>query len=297
MIAFDFNICFNDEPSLDDGLYRDTKESISLFKSDDPALFEQLVVKSEYMPLSGREACYGAMQRYSECETGCLWGVDVKDLVQFVWRRGEHSIYYHTEERCTPELLQFWTLHTIIPMMLSLDQTYSILHVGAVTIGDAAIIFSADSFGGKSTLTDYFLRKGHRLLSDDTLGVYEDENRFLAVASYPFHRPFRSAESLGYKVSEVVETPKVIKAVYLLERADAKAAVAISEVQGVEKYKALHFSTFIDFDFLKKSTFSKMSAFVNVTPVYRVTVPWEIVRLEAVYKSICKHSGVTESAP
>jgi len=294
MIAFDFNICFKDEPSLDDGLYRKSKEDISLFKSDDTTLFEQLTVRSEYRPLSGREARYGAMQVYAACETGCRWGVDVKGLVQFVWTRGEHTLHYHTEETCTPELLQFWTLHTIIPMMLSLDQTYSILHVGAVTIDDKAIIFSADSFGGKSTLTDYFLRKGHRLLSDDTLGVYEDDNRFLAVASYPFHRPFRSAESLGYKVSEVVETPKVIKAVYLLVRADAKSAVSISKIQGVEKYKALHFSTFIDFDFLKKSTFSQMSAFVNVTPVYRVMVPWDTERLEAVYESICEHSGSTE---
>jgi len=289
MIAFGFNICFKDEPSLDDGTFDRNMEAIDIIKSDDPLLFEQFSVRSEYNLLSGREARYGAASPYAECEKGCLWGVEVKDLVAFAWVRGEHILYYRPCPQLIPELLRFWVLHTILPMMFSLDRTYSILHVGAVEVEGAAVIFSAESFGGKSTLTDYFIRQGHALLSDDTLGVYREDEHFMAVASYPFYRPYREAESLGYRASEVSSTPKMIKGVYLLEPADAEASVSISPLYGVEKYRALHFSTFIDFDFLKEQTFKEMSAFVKHTAVYRIVVPWDLGRLSEVYEMIVEH--------
>ena len=288
MIAFNFNIHFQDEPSLDDGLYDKTKEKIHIVKSSDSAIFENLHHKSDYLPLSGRMACYGAQRVFSNCEEGCLWGVDVKELVSFVWSCGDRTLYYLPKPSLTAELLQFWTLHTIIPMMLDLDETYHILHVGAVEVEGEAIIFSADSFGGKSTLTDYFIKQGHTLFSDDTLGVYEVDGIVKAVASYPFHRPFREPESLGYSVSNVSRDPRTIRALFLLEKSDEKAEVSLTEVKGIEKYRAFHFSTFINFDFMKAKRFKALSMMANSITVYKVTVPWDIKRLGEVYEKIVK---------
>ena len=290
MIAFNFNIHFQDEPSLDDGLYDSTKENIRIVKSSDSAMFEKLQHKSKYTPLSGREARYGAEMEFSLCREGCQWGVDVQGLVRFVWYCGDRTLHYLPQPALTPELLQFWSLHTIIPMMLALDESYSVLHVGAVEAAGEALIFSAESFGGKSTMTDYFLKQGHALLSDDTLGIYKEEGSFKAVASYPFHRPYREAESLGYKVTSVINEPLAIKAVYLLEKSDAEAEVVITEVKGIEKYRAFHFSTFINFDFMKEHRFKTLSEMANAITVYKVTVPWDKKRLSEVYKQIVENT-------
>ena len=286
MIAFNFNIYFRDEPSLDDGVYDPSKKNIIIAQSSDVNMFEKLAYKSEYLPLSGRVASYGAATEFSKCRKGCLWGVDVKGFVSFVWSCGDRTLYYLPQSSLTPELLQFWTLHTMLPMMLALDETYNILHVGAVEVGGEAIIFSAESFGGKSTLTDYFIKQGHPLLSDDTLGVYKEDEVFKAVSSYPFHRPFREPESLGYNVSNVILEPKAIKAVFLLEKSNADADVAITEVIGIEKYRAFHFSTFINFDFMKEKRFKALSEMANAITVYKVRVPWDLEQLPEVYIAI-----------
>jgi len=291
MIAFNFNIHFQDESLLDDGIYESNKKNIYITRSDDTDIFNALAIKSEYLPMSNREASYGAQRAHGECKAGCRWGVDVKGVMSVVWRCGEHTIEYLPQKEYTPELLQFWVLHTILPMMFSLDETYTILHVGAVEVKGKPVLFSAESFGGKSTMTDYFLKQDHTLLSDDTLGVYEEQGSFMAVASYPFHRPYREAESLGYKVTNVMQEPKPLKAVYLLEKSEANAEVVIEEVKGMDKYRAFHFSTFINFDFLKEQRFKTLSKMANNIPVYKVTVPWDLERLPEVYTHIVEHAG------
>ncbi len=291
MIAFNFNIHFQDEPSLDDGIYDSNKRNIYIVKSTDKSIFTNLAVQSDYQPMSGREASYGAQNIYSKCKVDCKWGIDVQNVVSLLWCRGKHSIEYLPQKEFTPEILQFWVLHTILPMLFTLDETYTILHVGAVEVNGAPILFSAASFGGKSTMTDYFLKQGHALLSDDTLGIYKEDDSYVAVASYPFHRPFRDPESLGYKVTNVMKDPKPIKAIYLLEKSGSQEAVFIEEVKGIDKFRAFHFSTFINFDFLKEYRFKTLSSMARTLPVYRVIVPWNIERLPEVYKKIITHKA------
>ena len=290
MIAFNFNIHFQDESSLDDGIYDTSKEHIYIVRSTDPQAFTNLAVKSDYLPMSGREACYGAEKEYSVCQKGCQWGMDIKDVVTVVWRCGARTIEYSPQKEFTPDLLQFWVLHTILPIALTLEKCYDILHVGAVEVNGNPIVFSAESFGGKSTMTDYFIQQGHTMLSDDTLGLFKEDGQYMVVPSYPFHRPFREPESLGHKITNVTKDPKPLKAVFLLERAGVDAKVKIEEVKGIEKYKAFHFSTFINFDFHKAHRFQLLSDMAKHIPVYKVIVPWNIDRLNEVHFSIVKHT-------
>ena len=127
--------------------------------------------------------------------------------------------------------------------------------MGSVEIGGKPVVFSAFSFGGKSTMTDYFLQKGHTMLSDDSLAIDKRGNEYYAIASYPFHRPYREFETLGYPVENFATEPKPLHAVYLLEKSEPDAAVEIIELKGIEKFKAFHYSSFIDFSFMKKERF------------------------------------------
>ena len=75
------------------------------------------------------------------------------------------------------------------------------LHAGAVGWKGKAIIFPADSFGGKSTLTAEFVRRGANYYSDD-YAVFDSEGLL-----YPFSRPIslrkKSGKNIKYGVQEV----------------------------------------------------------------------------------------------
>jgi len=252
--------------------------------------FSSFPQKSPYVPMSGREAAYGAESEFSLCQKGCRWGIDIKDIMSLTWVCGEHTISYRPHALFTAELLQFWILHTVLPVVLTLEDRYTFLHVGAVEVKGSPIIFSAESFGGKSTMTDYFINQGHAMLCDDSLGTYSENGKVMAVASYPFHRPYRETEALGYKAENVMKGAKAVKAVYLLDKAAPDADIDIVEVKGIEKYKAFHYSAFVDFNFRKSKHFRFMSEIVKELPVYKVTVPWDMDRLGEVYDAIVNHT-------
>ena len=294
--AFNFNIHFRDEPSLNPKQYDPNRKNIDIVKSSEMPDFEDFPVKSPYVPMSGREAAYGADEAFSECKKGCLWGIDIKEIMSLRWVCGEHTVTYMPHKHFTPELLQFWILHTVLPVVLTLEDRYTFLHVGAVEVEGVPIIFSAESFGGKSTITDYFISQGHPLLSDDSLGTYSENGKVMAVASYPFHRPYRETEALGFRVENVMKEAKPIRAVYLLDKADPNADIEISEVKGIEKYKAFHYSAFVNFNFRKEKHFKYMSEIVKQLPVYKVTIPWELERLPEVYNAIIRHKSKIQNA-
>jgi len=214
------------------------------------------------------------------------WAMQIKGVVTLAWFPKEREIRYEKAEAFTPQRLRFWIYHTFLPILFEMERRYHILHVGAVEVEEKAALFMAPSFGGKSTLTDHFLNAGYRLLSDDTLAIEEKNGLFRAIASWPFHRPFREPETLGYETNNFVDRPLPIGAVFLLEKAAPNAAVTMMEVKGIEKYKALHMGSFIPIDFLKERTFTFKSELAKQIDMFRVTIPWDMNRLPEVEEKI-----------
>jgi len=85
--------------------------------------------------MSGREAAYGAEEAFAACGKGCRWAIDIKEVMCLTWVCGKRTISYELYTLFTPELLQFWILHTILPVVLTLEERYTFLHVGAVEVG------------------------------------------------------------------------------------------------------------------------------------------------------------------
>ena len=164
------------------------------------------------------------------------------------------------------------------------------MHVGAVEVDEKPILFSAFSFGGKSTMTDYFLKQGHTLLADDSLGIDKREDGYYAIPSYPYHRPYRELETLGYYTENFSTTPKPVHAVYVLDKSEPDSNIEIVELKGIEKFKAFHYSTFINFDFMKKERFEYFTQMAKHVPVYKITYPHDMKKLPAVYEAIIKHT-------
>ena len=250
------------------------------------AFLDAFSLKTDWVDMSGQRARYYSTVPFEKREEDFSWALEIQDVVTLLWDGKEKKIIYTKGENYAPKRLQFWIFHTFFPIVLELEKKYRILHVGSVEIKGKPVLFSAFSFGGKSTMTDYFIQKGHTMLSDDSVAIDKRGDTYYAIASYPFHRPYRELETLGYPAKNFATEPKPLHAVYLLERSDPDAKVQIVQLKGIEKFKAFHYSSFIDFYFMKKERFDFFSQMAKHVPVYQVKVPWDLERLDEVYGQI-----------
>ncbi len=248
-----------------------------------PAVFS---LYRPWVPLSGQQGRYFAKSPFEEADENFAWGLELKDVLTLIWEPEEQIIYYIKGEHYSAQRLEFWIYHTFFPMSLELNRVYHFLHVGAVRVQNRTLFFSAPSFGGKSTLTDYFIQQGATLISDDAVGIEKKEDTYVAVPAYPFHRPYREPEELGYPVEKFAEKIQNIDAIFVLQKEDKRADVVIKEVKGVEKFKALYHAVFIEFPFRKKERFTFFSQMAQAVTVYRISIPWDLKRLEEVHKAI-----------
>ena len=284
---------FIDEPALNDARSSSfTESTITVQAMSDTSLLNDYPMQRPWVPLSGREGQYFSKTVFEEADEHFSWGLRIKNVLSLVWVPGEQSIYYSKEEHYTAQRLQFWIYHTFFPMVVELNRSAHMLHVGAVEIHSQPVLFSALSFGGKSTLTDFFIQKGHTLLSDDSLGIQKRDGLYCAIPSYPFHRPFREPETLGLAAKNFTGTVKPLKAVFLLNRVEADAEVVVVPLKGIEKFKAFHESIFIEFPFRKKERFAFFGEMAKEVPVYRIDIPWDLERLEEVYHCISRRVSI-----
>ena len=215
----------------------------------------------------------------------------VHDVVEFSWNFQDQTIYYTLQVKGSMDLLRYWLYHTLLPAYFSLRDKVYILHVGAVSHKNTPLVFMANSFGGKSTLTNYFLEKGHNLITDDKLITYEKEDEYFAIPSFPYHRPYRENETLG-KYTENFESKELaIKTIYLLKKVDKNEDIILSTLKGIEKITHLRSCTEIDFSFQFKQNMAYLFEFSKKIQLIQITIPWDLKRLPEVYDTIIKHQN------
>lgn len=265
--------------------YPDNK-TIQVIEYSEDSSMKDFPLRTDWVLMSGQEARYYSVLPFEKTDKDFTWALEIKDIVTLIWDASDKKIIYSKGKNYTPQRLRFWVFHTFFPIVLELEHIYRILHVGSVEIEGKPVLFSAFSFGGKSTLTDYFIKKGHTMLSDDSMAIDKRGNKYYAIASYPYHRPYREVETLGYPVENFATEPKPLHAVYLLEKSEPEAKVEICELKGIEKFKAFHYTPFVDFSFMKKERFDFFTEMAKHVPVYKVKVPWNLERLDEVYEKI-----------
>jgi hypothetical protein len=238
----------------------------------------------------GRNIYLYSDREFDGSDIGQPWCYEVKDVVRFYWVGGERTIYYELDEKGDANLLSFWFIHLLLPLYFTLEEMYDFLHAGAVEVDGKPILFIAPSMGGKSTMTDYFIKQGHPLISDDKVPTFIDDGKFMAVGSHPYHRPYRKFEELGYRVDDFTTGFKPIHVFYELEGVEADDNITIKEIKGFEKFDVLLPNYLYMFSYLKPKRLQYLSSMLNRIKVFRVQVPWDIERLSEVHDVICEHS-------
>lgn len=238
----------------------------------------------------GRELCLRTDRDMARSACGQPWCLQVEGVVSFTWLGGQSTIYYHFHEQGTKPLLAFWFIHIFLPLYLTLERGWDFIHAAAVEVDGRPILFIAPSTGGKSTLGGYFLQQGHPMLSDDKVATFLERGRFYAAPSHPHHRPYREFEVLGYTVEPFAGQARPIHTFYVLEPAGPDAGISISEVTGFRKFEQLLPNYLFSFPFLREQRLQWLARLAHQSLVFRVSLPWNMTRMDEVYETICAHS-------
>ncbi len=294
MIAYNHYIKF--VPELEDtkkveGTYSNiiTVQENTTFNLENKLLYELTFFNNQ-----GRDLSLYTDREFARTTKDQLWSFEVKDVVTFFWHSGTLTLEYIKHDNFTKKLLEYWCLHIVLPIFFTVEETYDFLHAGAVEVDSKPILFIAESFGGKSTMTDFFMKQGHTMISDDKVATYEKNEEIFSISSHPHHRPYRNMEDLGYIVENFALVPKPIYAIYELEKVDENDEVKIIELQGIEKFKSLRYASEMNLFFLKPKRFEFLMQMANMLSVYKVTVPWNLERLIDVHDQIIQHSNIIQ---
>lgn len=291
-MIYHYHFDFVDETELRSVAEKGARDIIPVKESSSMHFPVDIQKRSEWMTVSGQELRQFSLDEARDDDNNISWVMEIKNVLTLFWSIDRKEILYKKEKNYTPPRLEFWLYHTFFPICLELRDIYKILHVGSVEIDGQPVLFSAPSFGGKSTMIDYFIQKGHTMLSDDTLGVKKAGDEYMAIASYPYHRPYRKNEELGYKVENFSTVAKPIKAVYVLNKLDVSAKVGFREMKGIEKFQALHHSSFIMFEFMKEERFAFFTHMARSVHMYEVNYPHDMKKLPEVYDMIVEHHTI-----
>ena len=159
MIIFNHNIIFKNEPSLNDDVYQENIEIVFVKKTEDVLLGDTSYEEKPWIEMSSQMVRFHRLDNGDDFTMAFSWMMEVKNVLTLIWDVKERHITYKVDKNYTAQKLQFWVFHTFFPMILDLERKYRILHVGGVEIEGKPVLFSAFSYGGKSTLTDYFKKK------------------------------------------------------------------------------------------------------------------------------------------
>lgn len=289
MIAYDHYIKFVPELENAEKVEASYSNVITVNENSCFDLDEFLNYELTFFNNQGRDLVLYTDRDFTYTQEGQFWAFEVKDVMTFFWYSGTLTLEYIKHENFTEALLKYWSLHIVLPMFFTIEETFYFLHAGAVEIHNEPVLFVAESFGGKSTMTDFFMKKGHTMISDDKVATYEKNGLFFAIASHPYHRPYRKMEDLGVSVEDFASVPKIIGRVYQLKKENPSAAIDIIELMGIEKFKSLRYASEMNLYFQKQKRFEYLMKMANTIQVFQVSVPWCIERLDEVYQAVILH--------
>jgi len=290
MIVYGIKIASDIDFPLNFSHKTETRYEVELSSKTPPKLKKSITCGFPLYWAHGRNVYLYSDREFDGSDVGQPWSYEVQDVVTFYWLGGERTIYYELGEKGDAILLGFWFIHLLLPLYMTLENMYDFLHAGAVEVEGKPIFFIAPSMGGKSTMTDYFIKQGHTLISDDKVPTFIQDDKFMAVGSHPYHRPYRKFEELGYRVNNFTSNFKPIHAFYELEGVEGDAEITIEEIKGFAKFDALLPNYLYMFSWLRPERLKYLSKMLNDVRVFHVRVPWDMERLCEVYHMICEHS-------
>jgi len=293
MIAYNHYIKFIPQLKNDKKMEGSFCDIVTVQENSGFDLNEKLLYELTFFNNQGRDLMHRCDREFSRTQEGQLWAFEVKDVVTFFWQSGTLTLEYMRHDNFTEDLLKYWAIHVVLPTFFIIEGIYDFIHAGAVEIDEKPVLFIAKSFGGKSTMTDYFMKQGHTMISDDKVATFQKHGHFYAVPSFAYHRPYRNIEDLGFCVQNFAQIPRTMNAFYALNSVEGDHEVKIETLKGIEKFKSLRNAKEMNLFFHEKKQAEFLAQLMQKVSVFKVDVPWNLDRLDEVYEAIvCHHKSL-----
>lgn len=217
------------------------------------------------------------------------------DICRFRMGVGRSLIRCSRGSDGNPEDVRDWLLHYALPLLLVSEGRRQFLHGSAVCVGHQAVGFLAASGGGKTTLGEYFVERGHSLLADEKLGFVACAERADAVPSTPFYRR-GEAHARWQMVTNFTAAPAPLARLYVLVPAKPEAVPAVAPVPAREA--AFELARRCEFQLpgrvrqrlqlppFQMTCFQACADLAAAVRVCRLTVPRDRMRLPEVYDAV-----------
>lgn len=188
------------------------------------------------------------------------------------------------------------------------------LHANAVEINGRACAFMGHSGAGKSTLAAWMVQRGYRLIADDVcvvgydpdgvpqaapglprLRLWAEALELMGKARNGLARSYASDEDEKYDLPVGRDSTALLKrplrAIYLLDQADA---FAVTQIQGIEAAEAIFANTyrgsFLAMTGGQKQHWESVIRLVRGTPVFRACREWGLGNLDSQCRRLLAHA-------
>lgn len=257
------------------------------------ALSDTCTLPEGMVRLLGFEAHGRRLEVYSdhpvaEVIKGQFLKLEVVDVVTFYWSNGDLILYYTLEKEGDLELISFWFVHFVLPVMLATLRHFHFLHASSIALDNHLAVFTAPSTGGKSTLADYFLRQGHILVSDDKLAVLKKGDSFFAQPSHAGSRPYRAFEDLGKPTDNYSSEIFPIAAIFILQKAEDATEVCLTELRGFKTYDQLLPKYLYGFTVSIREQVEFLGKLIDSVPCFTIRFPDDLQCLPSIYTAVCE---------
>lgn len=240
----------------------------------------------EILNSQGRTVHLQSRDPFDSISATNVWLLSVENVATFWWQGGQRQICYFTSGATNPG---YWLIHLVLPLFKRLEEQVLMMHAAAVEIDNRAVLISAASFGGKSTLTHALLDLGHTFMADDKLGLFIENETLMCSSSYPRCRNYRATEDLGKPVAEHQPSSLAVGGIYILTRSDPEAAVSIEALRGYRAFSLLQENRDIPLSFLRQQEFLRLGTIARLAPVFQLKLPWSLQRVTEVASEITDH--------
>jgi len=214
---------------------------------------------------------------------------EAEGSVRFYWYHKTKTIYYEMLD-ATIEEFSFWFVHPYFSFFLTIEEYFVLLHGSALEIEGKSILFLAPYKSGKSTLTHYISQQGHKLIADDILPTFIQDDKVYYAPSHPYSRPFREAKTLGVLMENYKTTFGTIDAIYVLQNSHDNISVTITPVKGVKKFQLVRKNSVIyTIPHMRLKHEKHLGRLLNSIDFFVMDRPWGKVYLEETYTALRDH--------
>ena len=214
---------------------------------------------------------------------------EIEGIAKFYWYHQDKTIYYEFLDQDIGKFT-FWFIHYFFSFFLSIESYAVMIHASAVEIDGKSILFLAPYKSGKSTLAHYITKQGHKLITDDILATFIQDNKLYYHPSHPYTNPYRQNYSLGIKVTNYKTTIDTIDMIYVLQNSFEDIPIDIKPLYGIEKFTLVRKNSLLYTKKYIRITHEKhLQKLLENTKVFMIKRPWGTQHIPLLYKAIYKH--------